>query len=459
MDATRKRGAAERPGSAEPKRASGAKMMRVVALITAVCGVGCSPAVDVARHGKETSTPSRPAACREIGAGTSLQPAIDAAPDGTAFCLAPGRHTGPLRVSRGITLWGPRAAVVYSTGAGTTIRVEGAGVKLLGFTVDGSGARYDLLDAAVHVAGQDHLVAGLGIEHAIYGILVEQAARVAVRDNQVRGDAKQVMGLRGDAIRLWEATSCEVVGNDVEDGRDVVVWYSPRSRVSGNRVRGGRYGTHLMYSHDAVVEDNEYRHDVVGVFIMYSRRVALRGNLVVDSVGAAGMGVGLKDSGDVTLTRNRIVRATTGIYIDDSPAQLGEHDGFEGNLIRLCDAGVVFHAQAERNWFRGNGFADNGAQVVVEGGGDARAAAWDGNYFDDYAGYDLDGDGRGDIPYQLTSTAGALTGRAADLAFFQGTPALGLADAAARLVPLFPLRQLVVDPRPLMQLPEVARAR
>ena len=47
--------------------------------------------------------------------------------------------------------------------------------------------------------------------------------------------------------------------------------------------------------------------------------------------------------------------------------------------------------------------------MVIEGGGDAADVAWSGNYFDDYAGYDLDRDGIGDVAYELRSFEDDLT--------------------------------------------------
>jgi nitrous oxidase accessory protein len=429
--------------------------------IALVAVAGCAPCrADGGAPASSAPLPPRPADCHVVPPGAALQPLVDAAPEGAALCLSPGVYRGPIKIDRPMTLWGPRAAVIRSSGEGTTVRL-GAGARLYGVTLDGSGGRYDLLDAAVHVGGDGAEVWGIEIDHAVYGILVERAHRAVVRGNLVHGDRKLSLGLRGDAIRLWEAYDSTVEDNDVEDGRDVVVWYSSGNVVRRNHVRHGRYGTHLMYSHDNTVEDNVYDHDVVGVFVMYSHRVTLRGNLVTDAGGAAGMGFGLKDSGDVTVVQNHVVKATTGLYFDNSPANLDETDTVEGNLFRLCDVGVVFHSSEERNLFRQNGFADNQTHVSVEGGGDAMRVTWDGNYFDDYAGYDLDGDGLGDVPYELRSVGGQLTDRYPPLAFFHGAPALDMADAVTRLVPLYQPKPLLVDPRPAMDLPrqaEVIRA-
>jgi nitrous oxidase accessory protein len=384
-----------------------------------------------------------------VAPGGDLAARLSAAAPGAAFCLEPGIHPGPLRVA-GATLWGPRDAVIRSTGVGTTIRLEGSGAALLGVTVDGSGGRFDQLDAGIHVTGTGARVEGVAIRNAAFGILVERASRARVIGNEVTGDPRQPLGLRGDPIRLWEAYDCLVEDNLVRDGRDVVLWYAGRNRVARNRIRGGRYGAHLMYSHENAIEANRFVGNVTGVFVMYSRNVAVRGNLFADSQGAAGVGLGLKESGGLSVEDNWFVHNRIGLYVDTSPLWPDDRNRFEGNAFHLNDVAVSFLGRASGNRFAGNGFRDSRVQVQVEGHGDALAADWRDNAFDDYAGFDLDGDGTGDVPYELRSLTSDLVTHAPMLAFFHGTPALALAEAIGRIVPLFEPRLVLVDPAPRM---------
>ena len=426
-------------------------MRALLAALALAAACAAPPAERPAARGvAATSAPPRPADCIDVPAGAALQAAVDGAPDGGALCLAPGDHTGPLVVHRRVTIWGPREAVLRSTGEGTTVRLEADGAALLGLTLDGSGGRFDLLDAAVHLAGRGARVEGLLVRNAVFGILVERAREATVRGNTVIGDARQSLGLRGDGIRLWEAHGCVVEDNLVRDGRDTVLWYASGNRVARNRIEGGRYGAHLMYSHQNVIEDNRFVGNVTGLFVMYSRGAEIRGNLFASGGGAAGMGLGLKESGGLRVARNLFIDNTVGLYVDTSPLWPEDRNAFEGNLFRLNSVAVSFLGRADGNAFRGNGFRDSQVQVEVDGRGDARAATWSGNAFDDYAGYDLDGDGVGDVPYELRSLSSDLVSETPALAFFRGTPALGLAEAIGRIVPLFEPRLVLVDPAPRM---------
>ncbi len=409
----------------------------------------CGEAAGMTDAGITAAGPARPDACVEVEPGASIQRALDD-PANAAVCLAPGDHHGTLLLSRRVTLWGPRAAVLHG-GAGTIISVNAPGATVLGLTIDGSGGRFDMLDAAVRLSADDTRVEGVTVTHAMFGILVERASRVRVIGNHVSGSRDPATGLRGDTMRLWEMRDSVIADNTVEDGRDLVVWYSRHNTIERNHVRGARYGLHFMYSHDNTVRGNELLEGTVGVFIMYSRGIHLSDNLVANAAGAAGMAIGIKDAGNIFVTDNRLIHDTIGIYVDSSPMQAGDTVEIERNVLRLDDTGLVFHASAHGVVARDNDFADNGTQVRVDGGGDATAVEWRGNYFDDYRGYDLDDDGTGDVAYELRSLANLLTAQQPNLALFAGTPALALVDAAAHLDPLYQPAAVLTDPAPHMQ--------
>jgi nitrous oxidase accessory protein len=230
-----------------------------------------------------------------------------------------------------------------------------------------------------------------------------------------------------------------------------VMWYSSRNRFVDNLVTHGRYGTHFMYSHDCVVARNRYVSNVVGVFVMYTHGIHLEGNLIADHSAVGGLGLGLKDSGDVTVRDTRFVHNRVAVHLDNSPGHLERHNVFEGNEFRLSEAAVVFHSSPERNAFLGNSFRNNHVHVRVDGGGHALGMTWLGNDFDDYAGYDLDGDGFGERPYELRRLSSQLTSRQPQLAFLRGTPSLWMVDVASEVSPLLRPQTVLVDERPRLR--------
>lgn len=409
----------------------------------------------------ERARPERPTGGTMVPAGHGLAAAVAAAPDGAVLVLAPGEHEGPLVIERQLTLWGPPEAVVSSRGAGTTIDVKGDGVKLLGFSVAGSGRRFEDTDACVHVRGDDVVVEGMVIRQGLFGIAASGVHRTRIVGNEIVGSGERDFGLRGDAIRLWEVRDSRIEGNFVRDSRDIVVWYSPGNVIIGNYVEHGRYGTHFMYSSRNEVRGNVYLHNLVGVFVMYCDQVEVTGNLIAAADPNDGMGLGLKEAGDVVVSGNRFVRNPTGVFVDNSPIQITHENRVTGNTFEFCDTGVAFHAGVKRNTFLDNSFHGCATTVRVGGHGDATQVRWGGNYFDDYAGFDLDGDGTGDVAHEPSSLSSQLTSTRENIRFFRGTPALGLLDVVSRVLPMLAPKVLFSDASPLLRRPappEVPRA-
>ena len=436
--------------------------MRPLTMLLSTCLCACSAGHDAPPP--RVTAVDAPASGRPVRLGEDVQAAIDAAPAGAVLLLAPGEHRGPITIGKPLTLWGPPAATVRG-GAGSTVRVTGCGVRLGGFTITGSGQRFDLMDGGVHLQGSDHVLEGVTVRETLFGILVERCERAKVVNCTVIGTGLPAMGLRGDGIRLWETNDSVVTDNHVTDSRDVVVWYSSRNLLARNHVTRSRYGTHFMYSHDNVVEDSEYVACEVGVFAMYSHDIVLRRNLLAESCGAAGIGIGLKEAGNLTIEDNWLLANTTGIYVDASPLDPGHHNHYRRNVVRFAESAISLHSGLRRSEFVDNQFRDNGVVVKVGGQGDALACTFRGNFYDSYQGYDLDGDGFGDVPFEFRRLSVQLEGRYPELALLHGSPAMGMVDLVGEVMPLFVPRQLLRDEAPrlspmaLAWTPEVRRAR
>ncbi len=419
--------------------------------MSGITGSGVAAALLLAAAPGPAMTPAStqcPPGGEELPPGASLQAAIDRAPRGGILCLAPGLYAGPVEIHRPVTLLGPASAEIQSDGTRTTVRVGADSVVLQGFTVRGSGRRYDLMDGAVYLHGNDIQVRGLRVQDALFGIVVERSNRVVLADNWISGLAELPVGIRGDGIRLWEVRGSLVAGNRLEDSRDLLVWYSPGNRILNNRVVRSRYATHFMYSDSCIVEGGNYRENIVGVFVMYARNITLRNDTIIDNAGVDGMGLGVKESGNLVVEDSQFLHDNACIYLDTSPFRAGDSMVVQRNTFARCNAAITFHSSEHGNTFRDNNFEANQVQVAVEGRGTAREVDWRGNYFDDYQGYDLNRDGRGDVPYELRSLSEHLVADHPQLAIFRGTIAFTLLDAVARIFPLMQPETVLVDPAP-----------
>ena len=418
--------------------------------------LACARAPELAATSRRTRRADRPGACLSVAPEQPLQPALDHAAPGQVLCLGDGTWVGSVVVPRGVGVWGTERSRLKTDGSGTTVLLQD-GASLGGVTVDGSGGRFDVLDAAVKVHGDDVRVEGVTVLHSIFGILVEKSKRVTLRGNRVYGSAGPRWGCEETASASGRPTTAW--WRTTRSSRPATAWSGTRRATccAATRCASGRYGVHLMYSHPTGWKRTASWATRSASSPCTAATSWSADNQMLFSRGAAGIGLGMKESGNVTVRGNLLAYNTQGFFLDNSPLVEGDRNVFEHNVVRLSEVGIGFLSSEHDNLFRRNVLRDNTVQVRVDSGGDALGVSWEGNAWSDYAGYDLDGDGVGDLPYELKDLSGALTARHPDLAFLRGTLALALVGVAGEVVPLFAPKPILRDPAPRMNL-EVADA-
>lgn len=389
------------------------------------------------------------------GPYADLATALAAARDGDRVEVRGGVHPGPVILRRAVALVGIDQPVLDGGGQGTVVTFEAPGGRLEGFVVRGSGMRNDKEDAGVLARGSVAIVDNV-FEDVLYGIDVKAGPGSVVRGNTVTGRDLDI-ARKGDAIRLWESHDSLVERNTVHAGRDVVIWYSKNVLVRENRVDSSRYGLHFMYASGSSVEGNTFADNAVGAYAMYSDHLSYRDNRFLGNHGPSGYGLALKDTDDVTVSGNVFAANRTGLYFDNSPMQPKTRNEISDNVFAYNDIGLAFMPSVRGNDFSGNRFVENGQQVALLAGGSFKGNDWTpagrGNYWSNYAGYDADRDGVGDLPYQEVSLFGDLVSRHAALRLFSLSPAQSALDLAARALPVFRPDPLLTDSAPLVSLP------
>lgn len=364
-------------------------------------------------------------------------------------------YGGDLVVKRPVAIHGETGATLEGTGTSTVLAIEANDVAFDNVYVRHSGRHSTTNDAGIKATGERIRIADVRIDDALFGVFFQACHSCAVERAYVQG-APDADALRGDAIKLWEANDSVVRGCVVDHARDVVVWYTPRALVEDNVFRFGRYGTHFMFAHDSIARRNHIEGNVVGIFVMYSARLTIENNVLAGSHGAAGFGVGLKESDAVRIHGNWVVGNTTGVYLDRSPRSSDQPVIFEQNVFALNDVALRLHTGGKGLTFHANDFRNDGDTIEVDDADDALASDVRGNHFSDYEGYDLDRDGIGDVPFRVNALSSELADKHPSLRFFHGTTAMQLVDAIAHAVPVLDGHTLLSDPAPLMQAPEIA---
>lgn len=355
-----------------------------------------------------------------------------------------------LVIKRAVAIHGLAGATIEGPGRGSVIVVDSDDVTIDNVVVRGSGRNFVGEDAAIRAKGARNVVRNVRAENNLFGVAFEACHHCVLEGSFVRGpDLHESM--RGDGIKLWEAHDSIVRRNHVERVRDMVVWYSRRVVCEDNLVQNSRYGTHFMYAHDGVARRSVLRNNIVGVFVMYSSRLRVEENTIAGAYGAAGVGVGFKESDGVAVWGNKIVGNTTGLYLDRTPRDPREPVRLTANHLAINNVALRIHGAATGLTFTGNTFRHNSELIEVDGGANALSIQFTGNHYTEYAGYDLDGDGFGDVAFTYGRLSTAVVQDQPAVRFLHGTVALQLVDVIAKAFPLLERKPVLIDPRPAMK--------
>ena len=376
-----------------------------------------------------------------------LQQLIDTTPSGGVLDLAPGLYVGPARIDRPMTLVGREGVVVDGRRDGTVLTVAAEDVVLRDLMIRRSGDRADAVDAAIRVLGARARIEGNTIEDCLYGIDVRQANDAVVRRNRITSlDVPEQQ--RGDAIRVWYATGGLYEGNEIVGVRDGFALEANANRFLDNIVRDGRYAMILFYSNRNEIAGNRFLDDAVGVMLIWSDDNVVADNRIRAGRDVAGQALVLKESSGNRIRDNDLFASAQGVYLDASPKEAELENVFVGNRFVHDGNAVTFHSELPGNRFEANVFTGNHSDVVVRGGGTARSDVWRGNRWDAWEGFDRDGDGVGDTPHEIWSWADRLWMDRPDAQLFRGTPALTALDFVERLAPFTEPRLLMRDEAP-----------
>ncbi len=430
-----------------PRLPAGGRARRQVMTAAAVTGLAFIMALTALPLAAHAAPPS----------AFDLAAAVAAAPPGAVITVPAGRYRGPLVLSRPITLRGEGYPVIDGERRGDVVVITGPDVRLEGFVIRGSALAYSSEAAGIVVRGDRAVIRNNQVTDVLFGVYLAGTTGTIVEDNTI-ATADLPVERRGHAVYLWKARSVQVRHNRITRGKDgFYISFSDLITVEHNTVSGCRYGIHYMYSNNNAFRANVFKDNAVGGAVMNSADVTLVGNTFEGSRSAEiGVGLIFKDVDRVLIRENRVVRNRIALEFDNAPSTPDGWVKVERNLIAFNETGFSLMSTAAITVTE-NTIVENLRQVQSRGAVRADANHWwvdgRGNYWGDYTGFDVAGDGVGDVPYRRTDLLEDLADRVPALQAFLFTPAHHAIDTAARMLPLLGAAPVVEDRAPLMKPP------
>jgi nitrous oxidase accessory protein len=363
--------------------------------------------------------------------------------------VGPGEYVGDLIVEKPLRLVGRGRPRLVGAGDGSVVRVRADDVTVEGFDIDGRrGGDLGRDSAGVHTTGARTTIRDCRIREALFGVYIREANGAAVEGCSIRGIPGKDPGEKGSGIHVFNTVGFRFERNDIVDVRDgFYIQNASKGLVRGNVARDLRYGLHYMFSDDNVFEDNTFENGAAGTAIMYSQRIVFRRNRFLRNRGFASVGLLFQACDDVLAEDNLIADNARGIFLETS-----HRDVFRRNVVAGSDVAIVLYDIEGGHRFEGNSFV--GYMSPLNLVGKRTDTVFTGNYWSDNHELDLDGDGRSDRPYRLTSVFDRFRNNltAADL-FSDGFAAAALGAAESTFPVLQPIA--VFDTAPLVRPPSL----
>jgi nitrous oxidase accessory protein len=377
--------------------------------------------------------------------GESITAAIAAAAPGDTIVVERGVYRENLLISKPLTLKGIDRPRIDGGLKGDTIRVEAVDVTLSGLLVTDSGDDLGAQNAGIYIRPGAHRarVENCAITYSLFGLWIEKANDVRIVGNLITGKRDLQSAQRGNGIQLYNTTGALIENNHVSFVRDgIYVDVSHRAIFRGNHVHHTRYGTHYMNSYHNVWENNAVHDNRGGLALMETRDQLVRNNRVWNN---SDHGIMLRTIQDSVVENNIVAGNQRGFFIYDA-----EYNTLRGNLVIDNDVGVHLWAGSFNNQVDRNDFIRNRQQVRYVATRDQDWGKKEGNFWSNYLGWDRDGDGRGDVPYEASDVVDRLVARLPVVKLLLNSPAIQTLRLISRQFPVLRAPS-VVDANPRMR--------
>ncbi len=381
------------------------------------------------------------------GQFSTIRAAIEAAHPGDTVRVQPGIFEGDLTLSRPVVLEGMGSPLIRGSGTCSVILITADGCTVRGFRIERSGGDLQQEHSGILLKSDGNRIEDNTLSDVLYGIYLYRSSRNAILRNTVRGRKELDAGERGAGLHLWDSSDNLIESNTISEARDgLYIQSCPGNIIRRNRVTRLRYGVHYMFSESNSFEDNIFSDNVAGAAIMYSNHITFRRNAFAHNRGFSSFGILFQDCAWCQAEGNFIIDNATGIFMEAL-----RDSTFRGNVIAGNDVALQMFSSADHNTFTGNNFVQNLSPLQLIGR--ATTTRWSldgrGNYWSDYDGYDLDGDGIGDVPHRIQNLFDYMEGNYPRLRIYLESPS---AHALAMAEKAFPAARLSqeADCAPLM---------
>ncbi len=375
----------------------------------------------------------------------SVKGALELANNGDTIEVYPGRYAeGNIMVTKSVYLKGIGFPLIDGENENEIFTINADSVEISGFHIKNVGTNYVEDKAGIRISEVSYcLVHHNFLENTFFGIYLEHTSHTRVYDNLVIGEAIDETS-SGNAIHAWYCNDIFLYHNYVSGHRDGLYFEFLSNSIIARNVsyRNIRYGMHFMFSDDDSYIKNTFFENGVGVAVMYSKGIKMYKNKFRNNWGGASYGLLLKEMTDCQIAFNKFISNTIALYAESATRT----DMYRNDFIQNGWAMKMLGSSTE-NTIQKNNFLSNTFDLSTNTTHNFNL--YSANYWDNYAGYDLDKDGVGDIPYHPVKLFSYFVERIPSSIILMRSLLSELLNYSEKIIPVLTPENLV-DKEPLM---------
>jgi nitrous oxidase accessory protein len=381
-----------------------------------------------------------------VGGPFSIQQAIDHALPGDTILVNAGRyHEKTITINKPLYLKGVNYPLLDGERKYEVIAIKSNEVTIEGFYIQHAGySSYNDI-AAIRIYNARHVtVRNNKLDDTFFGIYSQHATACIIIGNILHSNAVSEIS-SANGIHCWKSDSMQILNNNISGHRDGIYFEFVTNSVikNNNSHENVRYGLHFMFSNNDTYQENTFNNNGAGVAVMFSHGVVMFHNTFSGNWGSAAYGILLKEIADSRIEKNNFLRNTTGIYMEGTSRILVIQNRFDNNGWAL-----KIQASCNDNTITANNFLSNTFDVATNGS--LVLNTFNGNYWDKYEGYDLNRDGRGDVPYRPVSLYSMIVERNPTSMMLFRSFMVNLLDKTEKVAPVF-IPENLKDEKPLIK--------
>ena len=376
----------------------------------------------------------------------TIKQAVDLSSNGDVILVNGGIYKEHnIVINKSVHIKGVDRPVVDGENKETIFRITADNFSISGLEIINVGRSYTKDFAAILVSESNNFVIENNILRKVFfGILIEKSKKGTISNNEVSSDATSQAN-SGNGIHLWHCSNMSVSNNKLTGVRDGIYFeFVKKSEVFDNESYDNlRYGLHFMFSNENSYYNNIFKNNGAGVAVMFSKHINMHHNKFEHNWGSASYGLLLKEIYDAEIENNVFEQNTIGISVDGS-TRINYH---KNTFVRNGWAVKIIGACYE-NVFSENNFLSNALDLSYNS--KINTNKFEGNYWSEYTGYDLDKDGIGDIPYRPVKLFSYIVHNTPETIILLRSMIVDIINFSEKVSPVFTPDNLI-DSNPLMK--------